>query len=76
MNKPVYLALSILKIRKIVMYEFWYDYVKSKHGEKSIYMDANSFIVYIKTEDNQSDIANDVETVFDTPSYELDKQLP
>ena len=76
MNKPVYLALSILKIRKIVMYEFWYDYVKSKHGEKLIYMDANSFIVYIKTEDNQSDIAKDVETVFDTPSYELDKQLP
>ena len=28
MNKPVYLALSVLEIRKIVKYEFWYDYVK------------------------------------------------
>ena len=30
MNKPVYLALSILKIIKIVLYEFWYDYVRPK----------------------------------------------
>ena len=28
MNKPVYLDLSILEIIKIVMYEFWHDYVK------------------------------------------------
>ena len=27
MNKPVYLGLSILKLSKILMYEFWYDYV-------------------------------------------------
>ena len=33
MNKLVYLGLSILDISKIVMYEFWHDYVKSKHGE-------------------------------------------
>ena len=31
MNKPVYLGLPILEISKIVMYEFWYDYVKLKH---------------------------------------------
>ena len=35
MNKPVYLGLSILEISKILMYEFWYDYVKPKYGEKS-----------------------------------------
>ena len=30
MNKPVYLGLSILvDLSKNVMYEFWYDYVKS-----------------------------------------------
>ena len=28
MNKPVYLDLLILDIRKIAMYEFWYDYIK------------------------------------------------
>ena len=28
MNKPVYLDLLILDIRKVAMYEFWYDYIK------------------------------------------------
>ena len=32
MNKPVYVGLSILEINKVVMYEFWYDYVKPKCG--------------------------------------------
>ena len=34
------------------MYEFSYYYVKSKYGEKAkfCYMDADSFIVYVKTD--------------------------
>ena len=42
------------------MYEFWYDYVKSKYGEKAklCYMDTHSFIAYIKkTNDIYKDIA-------------------
>ena len=39
-------------------------------------MDPGSFIVYIKTENIYKDIAEDVETRFDTPNYELDKPLP
>ena len=40
-NIIVFLGLSILEISKIVMYEFWYDYVKPKYGEKAklCYMD-------------------------------------
>ena len=34
MNKPVYLGLSMPELSKILMYEFWYDYVKPKFGEK------------------------------------------
>ena len=50
MNKIVYLGLSILELSKILMYEFWYDYVKPKYGEKAklCYMDKYSFIAYIK----------------------------
>ena len=53
MNKLVYLCPSILAISKLVMYEFWYDYVKPKYGEKVklCYMDIDSFMVYIKTKD-------------------------
>ena len=35
-------------------------------------MDADSFIVYIKTDDIYKDIAEDVETRFDTSDYKLD----
>ena len=35
LNKPVYLGLSMLELRKILIYEFWYDYVKQKYGEKA-----------------------------------------
>ena len=78
MNKPVHLGLSILELSKILMYEFWYDYVKPKYGEKAklCYMDTDSFIVYIKTDDIYKDIAEDVETRFDTSNYELDRPLP
>ena len=78
MNKPVYLGLSILDLSKTVMYEFWYDYVKPKCGEnaKLCYMDTNSFIVHIKTEDIYKDIAEDVETRFDTLNFQLDRPLP
>ena len=78
MNKPVYLRLSILELSKILMYELSYDYVKPKYGEKAklCYMDTNSFIVYIKTDDIYKNITEDVETRFDTSNYELDRPLP
>ena len=60
MKRPVYLGLSILEIIKIVMCEFWYDYVKPHFGEKlKLYLvDTDSFIVYIKTKDIHIDIAS------------------
>ena len=68
MNKPIYLRLSILDISKILMYEFWYDYMKPKYGNKAklCYMDTDSFVMNIKTNDFYKDIANDVEKRFDT----------
>ena len=63
MNKPVYLGLPILEISKTVIYEFWYDYMKPKHGDnvKLCYMDTDSFTMHIKTEDFYKDITDDVE---------------
>ena len=63
MNKPIYLGLSILEISKILMYEFWYDYMKPKYDNniKLCYMNTDSFIMNIKTNDFYKDIASDVE---------------
>ena len=44
--------------------------------KKLCYCDTDSFIVYVKTDDIYKDIAKDVETMFDTSSYELDRPLP
>ena len=75
--KPVYLGLSILELSKIVMYGFWYDYRKPKYcGQaKLCYTDTDSFIVYIETDDIYKDIAEVVETRFDTWNCELDRPL-
>ena len=78
MNKPIYLGLSILDISEILMYEFWYDYMKPKYGNdvKLCYMDMESFIMSIKTNDFYKDIANDVEKRFDISNYEVNRPLP
>ena len=77
LNKPVYLGLLMLDSSKIVMYEFWYDYVKPKYGKKAklCYTDTDSFIVFIKTNDIYKNIVEDVETRFDISNYELDRPL-
>ena len=75
MDKPLYFRLSILELSKILMYEFSYDYVKPKYGDKTklCYMDTDSFIVYnIKIDDIYKDIVVDVETRFDTSNYGLE----
>ena len=78
MNKPIYLGLSILEISKTLMYESWYDYIKPKYNNdvKLCYMDTDSFIMNIKTNDFYKDIANDVENRFDTSNYEVNRPLP
>ena len=62
MNKPLYLGMSILDISKTLMYKFWYDYIKPKYEnrEKLCYMDTDSFIIHIITEDFFVDISDDV----------------
>ena len=77
MNKPVYLGQAILDLSKLIMYEFHYDYMLPKYGEriKLSYMDTDSFVYDINTEDFYKDIAGDVETRFNTSGY-CDRPLP
>ena len=77
-SKPVYLGLSILEISKTLVYGFLYDYIKRKHqgNVKLCYMDTDSFIIHIKTEDVYEDIADDAEKRFYTSNYEANRLLP
>ena len=49
-NKPLYLGASILNVSKTLMYEFWYDYLKPKYGDrvKLYYADTDSFTSTLK----------------------------
>ena len=78
MNKPIHLGLSILDISKTLMHEFWYVYMKPKYNDnvKLCYMDTDSFVMNIRTNDFYKDIANDVENRFDTSNYEVNRPLP
>ena len=71
-NKPIYVGQAILDISKTLMYEFWYNYIKQKYGDKArlCYTDTDSFVMYIKTEDFYKDIAGNVEIWFDTSNYD------
>ena len=78
MNKPVYLGQATLDLSKLIMYEFHYDYMLPKykgHDLKLCYMDMDSFMYSIETEDFYKDIADDVETRFDTSGY-CNRPLP
>ena len=78
MNKPIHLGLSILDISKILIYKFWYDYMKLKYKNKVklCYMDTNSLIMNIKTNDFYKDISYDIDKRFDTSNYECNRPLP
>ena len=71
MNKVVYLGQAILDLSKIVMYEFHYDYMVPTYGDrlKLCYIDTDSLVYHIKTEDFYADITDDVPARFDTSGY-------
>ena len=72
MNKPTYLGIWILDMNKTLIYGFWYDYVKPKYKDKAklCYMNTESFVINIFTEDFFEDISNDVERWFDISNYD------
>ena len=77
-NKPIYLGLAILALSRIRIFEYWCDDMKPKYGDKVklYYMDTDSFIMHVKTEDFYKDISNDVEEKYDTSNYTCERPLP
>ena len=77
-SKPIYLGLTIMSLSKILMYDYRYNKMKLKYKDRIrlCYMDTDSFIMHIKTEDFYKDIADDVERMYDTSNYTVERPLP
>jgi hypothetical protein len=75
LNKPIYCGVKILDLSKVHMYQFFYEYLKPKYGDnvRLLYMDTDSFIVEILTENVYKDMLDNL-NLFDTSDY--DKNHP
>lgn len=70
-NKPVYLGMCILDLSKMLMYDFHYNYMKSKYGSKAklLFTDTDSLAYEVQTDDFFKDISGDVAAKFDTSNF-------
>ena len=78
MDKPILVGQAILDKCKELMYKFFYDYLKPKYGEKLrlLYMDTDSFILAIETDDFYKDTKVDLKEWFDISGYDKNMILP
>ena len=78
LDKLIIVGQAILDKIKELMYEFYYDYLKPKFKDKVqlLYMDTDSFVLHIETEDFYEDIKNDIHDWFDTSKYLKLMNLP
>ncbi|XP_071055153.1 uncharacterized protein [Onthophagus taurus] len=75
-DKPLYIGFTVLELSKLLMYDFYYAYLKPKYGEdiRLCYMDTDSFTVQIYTDDIYNEVKLNLDK-FDTSNYSPDNQF-
>ena len=70
LNRPAYLGMCILDLSKTLMYDFHYNYIKKKYGDKAklLFTDTDSLTYDIEAEDVYQDFWNDKDK-FDNSDY-------
>ena len=70
LNSPAHVGMCILDLSKTLTYDFDYNYVKKKYGNKAklLFTDTDSLMYEIETEDIYQDFWNDKDK-FDTGDY-------
>ena len=70
-NKPIFVRQAILDISKTLMFDFHYNYIRKKYGDKAelLFTDTDSLMYLIQTKDFYKDIKKDVKRKFDTSDY-------
>ena len=71
LNKPSYVGIAVLDLSKTLMYDYFYNNVKAKYGDRARLQmtDTDSFLLEIQTEDWYDDICDEVPTLYDTSAY-------
>ena len=70
LDKPSYVGMCLLDLSKVLMYDFHYNYIKEKYGEKAklLFTDTNSLCYVITTDDVYEDLYHDRD-LFDNSDY-------
>jgi hypothetical protein len=76
LNKPIYIGFAILELSKLIMYQFHYDYIVPKYGDKAtlLFTDTDSLCYHVTTDDIYADMAADID-LYDTSNFDADHPL-